>query len=50
MKPATCRCGHTADAHEHYTVPGDLRCGLCDCPRWHRRRLNITLPWSRDGG
>ncbi len=43
-----CRCGQPRKAHEHYTVPGDLRCGLCQCPRWSRTGLlaaaRIRLP------
>ena len=33
---AVCVCGHVKDAHEHYRPGSD--CGLCDCPRYRRRR------------
>lgn len=32
-----CRCGHDADAHEHYRPGSD--CGWCDCPRFRRAWL-----------
>lgn len=39
-----CRsCGHSRGVHEHYTVPGDLRCALCpSCPGF-RARLGERL-------
>ncbi len=43
-KTATCRCGHTADAHQHYRAGSD--CGLCPCRRW-RRRLSILPRYPR---
>lgn len=38
----TCVCGDPRSAHEHYTFPGDLRCSLCQCPRWSWR----GWPWN----
>ena len=29
---ATCRCGHAADAHEHFRAGTD--CGTCPCTRY----------------
>lgn len=29
---ATCRCGHPADAHDHYRPGTD--CSACDCPEF----------------
>jgi hypothetical protein len=43
-KTATCRCGHTAAAHQHYRPGTD--CGLCDCPAF-RRRLSILPRYPR---
>jgi hypothetical protein len=33
---AYCVCGHPHRAHEHMREGTD--CGLCDCPRYRRRR------------
>jgi hypothetical protein len=30
--PSPCRCGHTAEAHEHYRPGRD--CGACGCRRF----------------
>jgi hypothetical protein len=30
--PSHCRCGHVAEAHEHYRAGRD--CGACDCRRF----------------
>jgi len=30
-----CRCGHVADAHEHYRRGTD--CAVCECAKYRRR-------------
>jgi hypothetical protein len=30
--PKGCKCGHAANAHEHYRRGTD--CGLCSCPKF----------------
>jgi len=30
--PSRCRCGHVAEAHEHYRAGRD--CGACSCRRF----------------
>lgn len=40
--PSQCRCGHVADAHEHYRPGSD--CGACAC-----RRFATAQPRSAAG-
>ncbi len=43
--PKSCRCGHAANAHEHYRRGTD--CAMCSCPKF-RAGSAAKAPAQRD--